>query len=96
MKSRISLKKSWRWYVYIIECADDTFYTGMTWSPDIRAEQHKSGFGGKYTALHGFKQMVYVEEHDDLEVARKREIQIKDWNRSKKQKLISGEWSGIW
>jgi len=72
------------------------FYTGMTWNPAIRTEQHQSGLGGKYTAEHGFKKLVYVEEHEDLEIARNREKQIKDWSRSKKLKLISGEWSGSW
>ncbi|MDP3993877.1 MAG: GIY-YIG nuclease family protein [bacterium] len=90
------MKKNWKWYVYIIECKDNTFYTGMTWKPDLRWSQHLSGLGGKYTAKHGVKRLAYLEEHEDLEVARKREQQIKDWNRKKKRKLISGEWGKEW
>lgn len=90
------MKKYWKWYVYILECLDGTFYTGLTWKPELRLDQHLSGLGGKYTARHGVKKLVYVEEHTDLSVARSREGQIKDWNRSKKRKLIIGEWSGEW
>ena len=88
--------KQWKWYVYIIECLDDTFYTGLTWKPEIRFEQHMSKFGSKYTAKHGVKSLVHLEEFDNLENARKREIQIKDWSQKKKRKLISGEWKKEW
>lgn len=86
----------WKWYVYIIECLDGTYYTGLTWKPEIRYEQHLSGFGGKYTARHGVKRLVYLEEFTKLETARKREKQIKDWSQSKKQMLISGKWKQNW
>ena len=82
----------WRWYVYILECKDDSYYIGMTWKPEIRYEQHLSGFGSKYSAKHGVKRLVYLEEYDNLEEARLREKQIKGWTRKKKEKLIRGEW----
>jgi putative endonuclease len=90
------MNKHWKWYVYIIECFDNTYYTGLTWNPDIRYSQHLSKFGSKYTSIHGTKKLVYLEEHTDLEVARKREIQIKDWSQEKKEKLINGEWKQEW
>jgi putative endonuclease len=61
-----------------------------------RLEQHLSGLGSKYTGKHGVKKLVYYEEHDDLEVARMREKQIKDWSQEKKRKLILGEWKKEW
>ena len=88
--------KRWKWYVYIIECLDGTYYTGMTWKPEIRYEQHLSKFGSKYTALHGVKKLVHLEAHEDIEVARRRERQIKDWSQKKKQMLITGAWKGDW
>lgn len=87
---------SWKWYVYIIECKDGTYYTGCTWNVEDRLEQHISGLGSKYTSKHGVKCLAYYEEHDDLECALAREKQIKDWSQKKKMKLISGEWSGKW
>ncbi|MBI2338388.1 GIY-YIG nuclease family protein [Candidatus Daviesbacteria bacterium] len=82
------MKKQWKWYVYIIECLDETYYTGITWKPEIRLEQHMSGLGGKYTARHGVKSLVFYEEHTDYQQARAREQQIKGWNQEKKQKIL--------
>ena len=82
------MKKQWKWYVYIIECLDGTYYTGMTWKAELRMEQHLSGLGSKYTYIHGVKALVYYEEHSDLETARKRERQIKDWNQNKKRRIL--------
>ena len=82
----------WTWYVYITECLDGSYYTGMTWNIQHRFEQHKSGLGSAYTTKHGVKQLAYVEQHTDLEQARMRERQIKDWSQAKKRKLITGEW----
>ncbi len=90
------MKKQWKWYVYIIECLDNTYYTGLTWKPEIRYEQHLSKFGSRYTAKHGVKKLAYLEEHTVLIEARKREKQIKDWSQAKKRKLISGEWKKEW
>ena len=90
------MKKCWGWFVYIIECLDGTYYTGMTWKPELRYDQHVSGLGSKYTAKHGVRKIAYIEEHGDLETARLREKQIKGWNQSKKRKLINGDWVGKW
>jgi putative endonuclease len=89
------MRNNWRWYVYIIECVDGFYYTGMTWKPDLRSRQHFLGSGSKFTAMHKFKKVVYLEEYDNLDEARRREKQIKGWTRIKKKKLISGEW-GKW
>ena len=80
--------KQWKWYVYIIECLDGTYYTGITWKPELRFDQHLSGLGGKYTARHGVKALVYYEEHTDFEAARNRELQIKSWRQEKKKRIL--------
>lgn len=90
------MRKQWKWYVYIIECLDNSYYTGMTWDPAIRYDQHLSRLGGKYTVEHGVKRLAYVEEHTEIEEARSREKQIKDWSRAKKEKLIKGDWKKDW
>lgn len=74
---------------------DKSYYTGMTWQPNSRWIQHLSGLGSRYTAQHKPKQVVYLEEYDNLEEARRREKQIKNWNRKKKENLINGKW-GKW
>ena len=86
---------TWKWYVYIIECEDNTFYTGVTWKPDLRWTQHLSGLGSRYTQQHKPKRLAYLEEYDDFDQARRREQQIKGWRQEKKRKLIEGTW-GKW
>lgn len=82
-------RKKWKWYVYILELKNGLYYTGMTWNPPERFDQHLSGLGSKYTAKYGVYKLVYLEEHEDLELARIREIQIKDFSRKKKKMLIN-------
>ncbi len=60
----------------------------MTWNPSARFDQHLSGLGSKFTSKYGVRALVYLEEHDDLELARQREVQIKDFSRKKKKLLI--------
>ncbi|MEK9186254.1 MAG: GIY-YIG nuclease family protein [Patescibacteria group bacterium] len=84
---------SWKWYIYIVECKDNSYYTGLTYQPDKRWNQHSSGFGSNYTQKHGVKAIVYCEEYENLDEARRREKQIKSWSRIKKEKLIKGEWT---
>ena len=79
--------KIWKWYVYIIECIDGLYYTGITWNIEKRLIQHASGFGSKFTSKHGFKELKYFEEFTDLQQARARERQLKDFSRKKKEAL---------
>ena len=86
--NKIYMFKPWRWYVYIIECNDGTYYTGRTWNVSIRYEQHLSGLGSAYTAIHGVKKLVYYEEHTDYQNACEREKQIKNWSQEKKKRIL--------
>ena len=83
--------KQWKWYVYILECLDGFYYTGLTWDISNRMSQHAAGVGSGFTARHGFKALRYCEEFEDLEQARLREIQLKDFSRKKKQALWSSQ-----
>ncbi len=79
--------KTWKWYVYILECKDGLYYTGITWNVEKRLEQHASGKGSKFTAKHGFKELKYTEEFTNIIQARNREAQLKDFSRVKKEAL---------
>lgn len=57
--------------------------------------QHLSGLGSKYTSEHNTKDLVYLEEYEDLEEARLREKQIKGWTIKKKEHLIEGRWGKL-
>jgi len=81
--------KAWKWFVYILECQDSLYYTGITWNIETRIEQHISGLGSKFTKKHGIKRLCYVEEIPNLLEAREREKQLKDFSRKKKEALFN-------
>jgi putative endonuclease len=75
-------------YVYIVECADGTLYTGWTVDVEQRVRVHNAGRGARYTRMHGPVKLVYAEEWPSRVAAQKRELEIKRWPREKKKKLI--------
>jgi putative endonuclease len=75
-------------YVYIVECADGSLYTGWTVNVEQRVKVHNAGRGARYTRMHGPVKLVYAEEQPDRMAAQKRELEIKRWPRLKKLKLI--------
>ena len=79
-------------YVYIIRCADGSFYCGYTNDVEKRFEKHKSGKGAKYTRSHLPLEIVYIEEFESKSDALKRECEIKSMTRSQKKKLINSDY----
>lgn len=77
-------------YVYMVECADGTFYTGWTFDPAARLQAHNAGRGAKYTRARRPVKLVYTEEVTDERAARRREYALKQLTRAQKQKLIAG------
>ena len=77
------------YYVYIIECADSTLYTGITTDVARRFQEHKNKQGGHYTRAKKAVCVLYTEEHPDRSSASKREAEIKSWSRKKKLNLIA-------
>lgn len=75
------------WYVYILECADNSLYTGITTDVDRRFAEHKAGIASKYTVAKGVKEMVYTEVAPDRSAASKREAEIKQLTRRGKMAL---------
>ena len=76
------------WYVYIVECADGTFYTGVSTDPNRRAEDHNTGMGAKYTSGRRPVTLLYIERAKDYSEALKREFAIKKLKRYQKMNLI--------
>lgn len=81
------------WYMYLVLCKDGTYYTGISQDVEARFVCHKSKRGAFYTKGRGVEKILYKEKYDNIDDARKREIQVKDWSRKKKEKLINGEWN---
>jgi len=67
-----------KWYVYMLCCSDNSYYTGITKDIARRLRQHNDGTGGaKYTRARRPVTLVYQEQQDDHSSALKREIEIK-------------------
>ena len=84
-------KKSDSWHLYIAECADGTYYTGIAKDVEKRIETHNSGKGSKYTAAHGPVRLVFQEPQGDYSTALRREYQVKSVPKARKARLIAGE-----
>ncbi len=82
-------------YVYIVECANGTLYTGWTVNVEQRVKVHNAGRGARYTRMHGPVKLVYFEELPDRVAAQKRELEIKRWPREKKLHLINDQRSEL-
>jgi len=74
--------------VYLLECADQTIYTGITTDVKRRFDEHKNGKGGHYTRAHGAVKILYFEKRKDRSRASKREAEIKKWSRAEKLAFI--------
>ena len=79
------------WYVYILECRDGTYYTGITDNLPRRLAAHNDGRGAKYTRGRGPVTLLYRESCPDKSMALRREIQIKRLTRREKEELIKNQ-----
>lgn len=74
--------------VYIVQCSDNTYYTGCTNDLEKRLKEHNfSKKGARYTKLRRPVELVYTEQFTTLLEARGREAEIKRWKRGKKERL---------
>lgn len=76
-----------RYFVYILLCWDNTFYTGWTTDLIKRLGVHNSGKGAKYTRCRRPVTIVYAEECKSKSAAMKEEYRIKQLTREQKEKL---------
>lgn len=73
-----------QWCVYILECGDGSFYTGVTNDVDARMKVHAEGKGSKYVRQKGFKKLLRVQPCKDKSEACKCECAIKKLHRGEK------------
>lgn len=76
-------------YVYMVECADGTYYTGWTNDVEKRLTAHNDGTGARYTRSREPVQLVYLEELNDKQTAQRREWSIKKLTHAQKEQLVS-------
>jgi putative endonuclease len=79
------------YYVYVILCKDNSFYTGYTKDLDSRMRLHMNGKAARYTRIHRPKKIVYVEQFGSRAEAMKREKWIKTLTHNQKLALINSK-----
>ena len=78
-------------FMYILECADGSYYTGSTKDIKLRLTQHQAGEGANHTKKRLPVKLFYIEEFQRIDEAFYREKQVQGWSRKKKEALISGD-----
>lgn len=76
-------------FVYVVECADGTLYTGYTTDVERRVAEHNTGEGAKYTRGRTPVELVHVESYASRSAAMRREHRVKQLTREEKEGLVS-------
>ena len=77
-------------YLYILECADGSYYVGSTWDLDQRVAEHNLGLGAAFTRRRRPVRLKWSQEFDRIEDAFRREKQVQGWGRAKREALMEG------
>jgi len=78
-------------FVYVVECADGTLYTGYTTDVERRVAEHNAGTGARYTRGRTPVEVVHTERYDSQSAAMSREYAIKQLRRPQKERLVAGD-----
>jgi len=84
-------------YVYMLRCADSSYYVGSATGNDLskRIAEHNAGTYGGYTSERRPVALVWSEYFDRATDAIAAERRLKGWSRAKKEALIAGDWTRI-
>lgn len=77
--------------VYILKCANGTYYTGSTIDIEKRLRQHQAGEGVNFTPNHLPFELVHHEELPTIGQAYRCEQQLQGWSQAKIKSLVDGE-----
>lgn len=82
-----------QYFVYILRCRDNSYYTGVTNNVEGRLFDHQQGIDPKaYTFKRMPVKLVFYEMFNDINQAIAFEKQVKGWRREKKEAIIRGDW----
>jgi predicted GIY-YIG superfamily endonuclease len=82
-------------WVYILRCADGSYYTGHTDDLEKRLAEHHTGQVAGYTATRGPVRLLFSEVFSTREEALASERRIKGWSRKKKEAMMRGDWAEV-
>ncbi len=86
--TEVIMKTKMKFFIYILQCKDNTLYTGSTKDINNRLSQHNNSNGAKYTKYRRPCNLVYSEEFKTRGDAIRRELEIKKLSRKEKLELI--------
>jgi len=90
------MPKDFRFYVYILKCADGSYYTGVTNDIELRFKQHNAGIDPtSYTYSRRPVELVFMNEFKYIDQAIAFEKQVKGWSRKKKEAIINDNWEDL-
>ena len=84
-------KNKGQWNLYVAECADGSYYTGIAKDVEKRIKTHNSGKGSKYTATHRPVKLIFQEPQANYSAALRREYQVKTLPKNRKVRFVAGE-----
>ena len=82
-------------WLYILRCADGSYYIGHTEDLEGRFAEHNLGAVSSYTRKRRPLTLVFSDQFSTREEALARERQLKGWSRAKKEALIKGNWTRL-
>ena len=83
-------------WVYMLQCGDGSYYSGVTNNLEERVAMHKEGLDPRaYTYQHRPVELVHSEEYGSINDAIRREKQLQGWSRKKKEALIKGDFEKL-
>ena len=77
-------------FVYLLRCADQTFYCGWSTDPERRLREHLAGTASRYTRARRPVELVWMLECSDRSEAMRREASIKRLSAGEKRRLAAG------
>jgi len=78
-------------FIYMLLCADGSYYVGHTDHLEERIAEHQEGGKCAYTSVRRPVQLVWAQDFQTREEAKEAELRIKQWSRAKKLALIRGD-----
>ena len=84
-------------YVYLLRCADGSYYVGSTTDLERRIGEHNAGLGSRYTRRPGRLPvtLVWSHQYDNIADAFAFEKQVQGWSRAKREALIAGDYDAL-
>jgi predicted GIY-YIG superfamily endonuclease len=79
-------------WVYILRCSDNSYYTGHTDNLELRVASHQTGEINGYTSTRLPVELIFSQPMVTREEALIAERQIKGWSRAKKEAMVAGDW----